>query len=122
MTVDCGQVFARDGDEVAYVYLVVEGTVSVVIELPEQHKQIVVRSAGTGDVFAWLAVIPPHTVIATLKADTRCRVVAIDRRKLLKLFENDPVLWHLMLTEAVQAMRDQLAAKNMAIQAYYASS
>jgi hypothetical protein len=57
-----------------------------------------------------------------LKADTRCRVVAIDRRKLLKLFENDPVLWHLMLTEAVQAMRDQLAAKNMAIQAYYASS
>ncbi len=118
--VESGHVFLSEGDEVPYLYLIEEGTVSVLIELPTKDREIEVGTVGPGEVFAWSALVPPHTATATVKATTRCRVVAVDCRKLLEAFEQDYQFGYVMMTKAAQVTRDRVAAMTIEVLAYFA--
>ena len=108
-----GHFFLHEGDTVPYLYLVVEGAVSVVIELPSHPQEISIAEVGSGEVFGWSALVPPHTAIASVKAAGSCRVVAIDCQKLLRVFEEDPRFGYIMMARAAQATRDRVAIINM---------
>lgn len=119
-TVEAGHFFVREGDEVPYLYLLEEGTVSILIEIPIKEKDIIVSTVGPAEVFAWSALVPPHTATASVKAITLCRVVAIDCRKLLEAFEADCQFGYIMMTKAAQVTRDRIAAMNIEMLAYFA--
>jgi CRP-like cAMP-binding protein len=59
-------------------------------------------------VFAWSALIPPHTATASGTALTECHVVAFDAEKLLQIFEEQPDFGYLMSVKAGQLIRDRL--------------
>jgi CRP-like cAMP-binding protein len=118
--VEAGHFFLHEGDEVPYLYLALEGTVSVVIELPAKDREIIVSTIGPSEVFAWSALVPPHTAIASVKASTPCHVVAIDCRELLEIFEEDYQFGYVMMTKAAQAARDRVASMDIEMLAYLA--
>ena len=118
--VEAGHFFLREGDEVPYLYLIVEGTANALIELPAKDKEIIVSTIGSGEVFAWSALVPPHKATASVKATTPCHVVAVDCRKLLEAFEEDCRFGYVMMTKAAQVTRDRISSMNIEFLAYLA--
>ena len=118
--VEAGHFFLREGGEVPYLYLVLEGTANVLIELPTKDREIIVSTIGPGEVFAWSALVPPHKATASVKATVPCRVVAVDCRKLLEAFKEDYQFGYVMMTKAAQVTRDRIASMNIEFLAYLA--
>lgn len=118
--VEAGHFFLHEKDETPYLYLVVAGKVSAVIELPGRDKEIVIGTIGSGDVFAWSALVPPHTATASVKAIEPCHVIAIDCRQLLEAFEDNPRFGYLMMTKAAQVTRDRVTTMTMETLTYLA--
>ena len=76
--------------ELKKLYFVLEGAVGLVIQVPDRDKEqplsgqltgklttkdITVSTVGTGGVFGWSALIPPHEATAGAKALTPCRAI-----------------------------------------------
>lgn len=118
--VEAGYFFLHERDETPYLYLIVQGTVTVLIELPGQDREIIVSTVGAGEVFAWSALVPPHTATASVMASTPCHVVAIDCLQLMEKFEEDPWFAYLMMQRAAQAIRDRIVVMTTETLAYLA--
>ena len=118
--VEAGHFFLHEKDETPFLYLLIEGEVSIVIELPGQDKEIIIGSVGPGDVFAWSALVPPHTATAGVKASSDCQVIAIDCRQLLEVFEEDCRFGYVMMTKTAQLTRDRISNMNIEFLAYLA--
>ena len=122
-TVDTEHFFFREDEESAHFYLILEGAVALVFELPErdvEHKiseqftrklktrDVVVSTVGPGDVFGWSGLVPPHKATAGAKAVTPCRVVSFDCKKLMEEFEKDCAFGYLMTQKAAQVISERL--------------
>jgi CRP-like cAMP-binding protein len=118
--VKAGHFFLHEKDETYYLYLVIEGKVSAVVELPGRDKEIVIGTVGPGDVFAWSALVPPHTATASVKALEPCHVVAIDCRPLLEAFEDDPRFGYQMMMKVAQLTRNRVNTMTTEVLAYLA--
>jgi len=116
--VEAGHFFMHEKDENPFLYLVTAGKVTIVIELPGKDKEIVVGEVGPGDLFAWSALVPPHTATASVKASSPCNVIAIDCRQLLEVFEDDPRFGYLMMMKLAQITRNRVTAMTTETLAY----
>ena len=123
VSVEAGHCFFDERDELKKLYLVAEGAVAIVIQVPDQEvkqplsgqltgklrtKGITVSTIGTGGVFAWSALIPPHKATASAQALTPCRAIALDCEKLRPILEEDRNLAYLMTLKAAQIVRERL--------------
>lgn len=123
ITAEEGHYFFKEGDNLHYFYLVLEGAVAIVFQVPTKEaakdvagqltremetRDIVVSTIGTGDVFAWSGLIPPYKATASAKAIMPCRVVAFDCSKLLEEFEKDCRFGYLMVQKAAQIIRQRV--------------
>lgn len=121
--VEAGHTFFQEEDKLDCFYLLVKGSVGIGIPVPDREakqnvagqllgelktKDVTISTVGTGDVFAWSALIPPYTATASGTALTDCQVVAFDAGKLLKLFEEQPDFGYLMSQKASQLIRNRL--------------
>jgi CRP-like cAMP-binding protein len=122
-TVEADHYFFHETDDLENFYLVLEGAVALVFEIPDHDieqqvsgqltgelktKDITVSTVGTGDIFGWSGVIPPHTATAGAKAITSSRVLAFDCEALLKTFDEDCRFGYLMAQKAAQVIRERL--------------
>jgi CRP-like cAMP-binding protein len=122
-TVETGHYFFHEGDELMVFYLVLEGAVAIVLEIPDRDveqqiagqltgelktKDVTTSTVGTGDVFGWSGLIPPHTSTASAKAVTPCRVVVFDCEELGKIFEEDCRFGYTMAQKGAQVIRERL--------------
>jgi len=122
-TMEAGHYFFQEGDELTEFYLVLEGAVAIVLQLTDQGvkqqiagqltgeiktKDVTTSTVGTGDVFGWSGIIPPHTATAGARAITPSRVVVFDCKELWKIFEEDCHLGLVMAQKAGQVIRERL--------------
>jgi CRP/FNR family cyclic AMP-dependent transcriptional regulator len=134
-SVEAGQFFFHEGDELAVFYLVLEGAVAIVLEIPnhdvEQQiagqltgelktKDVTTSTVGTGDVFGWSGLIPPHTSTAGAKAITPCRVVVFDCEELWNIFEEDCHFGLVMAQKGAQVIRERLRDMRIESLAHFA--
>jgi CRP-like cAMP-binding protein len=118
-----GHHFFHEGDELKKFYLLLEGAVAMVFEVPDPEveqqvssqltgklktRDITISTVGTGDVFGWSGLIPPHTATASGKAIMACRVVAFNSEKVLQLFDKDCGFGYAMAVKAAQVIRERL--------------
>ncbi len=122
-SVETGHYFFHEGDEMGHFYLVVEGAVAVIVEVPDQDvaheisgqltgklktRDVTVSTVGTGDVFGWSGLIPPYQSTAGAKAIMPCRVLVFDCRELRPIFEEDCRFGYVMTQKAAQVIRERL--------------
>ncbi len=122
-TVDVDHFFFREEEIAEYFYLLLEGAVAIVYELPErefdqkisdqfmrtlQTKDVVVSTVGPGDIFGWHGIVPPFEARAGAKAVTPCRVVAFDSKLLMDEFEKDCGFGYIMTQKAAQIISERL--------------
>ena len=115
-----GHYFHHEGDDLEYLYLILEGEINVITKLPQKGKEVVLSTMGVGDVFGWSALVPPHSATAGAKSITPCRVVALDRRELMKKFEEDCQFGYLMMQKVAQLIRERLNDLRIETMAYIA--
>ncbi len=122
-SVDEGHCIFHEGDILDHFYLVLEGTVAIVIEVPDRdevqtlarqltgnvkNRDVTVSTVRPGNIFGWSALIPPYKSTAGAKAQTPCRVVSFDCEELLPLCDEDHEFGHLMTQKVAQVIRDRL--------------
>ena len=122
-SVETGHCFFHEGDELAAFYLVLEGAVAIVLEIPNHSveqkiagqltgelttKDVTTSTVGTGDIFGWSGLIPPHAATASAKAITPCRVIEFDCEELCKIFEEDCHFGLVMAQKGAQVIRERL--------------
>jgi len=123
VSIEEGNYFFHEDAPLNHFYLLLEGAVAIVFQLPERdvkHKiseqfardlktrDAIVSTVGTGDVFGWSGLVPPHNATAGAKALTKCRAIALECAELRKIFEEDYHFGYLMTQRAAQVMRDRL--------------
>ncbi len=128
-TVETGHYFFHEGDELGSFYLVLEGAVAIVVEVPDRDveqefsgqltgklkiKDVTTSTVRTGDIFGWSGLIPPHKATAAVKAIMPCRVLAFNSRELWQLFEDDCRFAFVMTLKGAQVIRERL--RNMRIE------
>lgn len=113
--------FNQEGEELTHVFIILEGEVSIVTNLPQKDKEITLCTLGTGDLFGWSALVPPYASTASAKATTPVRAIDFDAKALRGYFEEDPRFGYLMMQKIAQVVRDRLNALRIETIAYIAS-
>jgi CRP-like cAMP-binding protein len=123
ISVDADHRFFSEGDELHAFYLVVEGDVAVVFDVPDrQVKQsvagqltgklvtddVVISHVGPGEPFGWSAIANEGGATAGAIAQSNAKVIAFSKDKLLEAFQQDPELDRLMLRHVLQSLQQRL--------------
>ncbi|MFN2114196.1 MAG: cyclic nucleotide-binding domain-containing protein [Anaerolineae bacterium] len=124
VSVEEGHRFFREGDELERFYLMIKGAADIVMEVPDRDKaskdisgqltgematnDVTVSSVGSGDVFGWSGLIPPHTASAGAIARTPSRVAEFDSHALNDAFAEDRLLGFVLTQRAANVMRERL--------------
>lgn len=122
-TVEVGHYFFHESEQLDKLFLILEGAVAVVIEIPEdgahqsvanqferklQTTDVVTSAIGPGEVFGISALVPPPTASASAKATTPCHIVAFNCPELLQLFAEDCGFGYLMMQRIAHVFRSRL--------------
>ncbi len=87
------EVIFRVGDEAEYLYVLEEGQIDLVMEVPptleEAATTVVVDRITTGGFFGWSALVEPRFYVMSAICKEPSRVVAIGGTELRTLFDND---------------------------------
>jgi CRP/FNR family cyclic AMP-dependent transcriptional regulator len=133
--IELDQYFFREDETADNCYLLLEGAVAIVFELPEravEHKlsdqfsrelktrDVVISTIGPGDVFGWSGIVPPHKATAGAKSLTTCRVVAFDCKALVNELEKDYSFGFIMMQKAAQVISERLRDLRIESLAYVA--
>jgi CRP-like cAMP-binding protein len=106
--IEKGQYFHNEGDQIDKVYIIVEGEVSLVTNLPQQDKEVVINTLSPGEVFGWTSLLPPYTAGAGAKSVTSCKIVEFNSTDLREKFEKDYEFGYLMMIKVAQIIRERL--------------
>jgi CRP-like cAMP-binding protein len=85
-----GTVLFEDGEDSPFFYVILDGYVSLEIEHPYTEEIIDVDTAVSGDLLGWSAVLGQHSMTATARSVSRCRLACFDVDKIKGLCEGDP--------------------------------
>jgi NADH dehydrogenase len=86
-----GQVVFREGDRGDWLYIVVDGEVEVLRQVPGQGE-VALRRLGAGECFGEIALVSDRPRTATVRATAAADVLAVDREAFQVLFANLPPL------------------------------
>jgi CRP-like cAMP-binding protein len=103
-----GETFFREGDTQDYVYIVLEGRVSLDIFVPH-HGKVRFCTAEPYDVFGWSSVTPgirQRTAGAVAVLD--CTVACLDAEKLRQLAEKDHDFGYLLMRRLANVVASRL--------------
>ncbi len=118
MTIDQGQFFFHEEDTLDAAYILVEGEVSILTELPEKKMEIVTGVIKPGEMFGWSALLPPYLATASARASKPCRVIAFNCQVLRALFEEDAPFAFVLTQRIAQVIRERLQSLRIESLAY----
>jgi CRP-like cAMP-binding protein len=98
----------RQGEFMARVLLVLEGSVALEIDLPE-HEVRQIQTVGPGELLCWSPLLGSLCVTATARTKTPTRLISLDARQLLNLCQDDPRLGFALMKRTARALATRLA-------------
>jgi CRP/FNR family cyclic AMP-dependent transcriptional regulator len=106
---DANSFIFREGSNAEKLFVLIEGTVDIMINTDEEGlQQETVSTLAHGDVFCWSAVVEPHVLTASGFAATPATVLAIDGAGLRALFELDCHLGYCILQKSATVISNRL--------------
>jgi len=117
-----GQLVCAIGEKLDNFFLVLDGNLEILFELPHldvdyfstgqptqlNTELVIIGHLGPGDICGWSGLVPPFISTSSVRASTKCKIIAFDCSILLKAFENDCNLGFYMIQAAAQAIGKRL--------------
>ena len=91
-TYDAQDFVVNEGEEARKIYVLIEGSVAIQIQLKRYQYIIVNTVEGKGELFGWSALVEPKCYSAAIKCLEKTKVLSIGGEELEKLFKDDPVM------------------------------
>ena len=109
-----GAMIFREGDSSELVYLIIEGEVSLLTQVPG-HGQVTILVLEPGQLLGWSSLFPPQRKTAGARTNAATRAIAINALKLLDLCQGDTdfgysIMWKVadIISGRLRAAREQL--------------
>lgn len=99
----------REGDISELVYLIEEGQVLVVTQVPG-HGQVTLLTLGPGMLLGWSSLFPPERKTAGAVSDTPTKVIAINATQLRELAQTDHALGNSIMWRVAEIISNRLRA------------
>lgn len=96
-----------EGAEAAKLYILAKGKVDLRYKLPGKPatKESTITNLIAGDTFGWSAMIPPHIYkLGAYCDEDRTQFLIIEREEALRLFEAEPRIGYIFMTNLAQVM------------------
>lgn len=126
-TYPTGEVLCAQGEPGQTLYVLIAGKTAVYVETDEGNN-VMVNTGQPHDYFGEMALLVEGTVrSATIRAQTDCTVLAIDRKPFLQIADQNPALLRHLAVQLTDHLRNndrlvihELRQKNRAIKQTYA--
>lgn len=99
-----GDAIFAAGEAPEYFWLVLEGQVNLVWDIPEGPAlpENTISTLSEGMPFGWSSLVPPHKYRLSAHCTSRsCKTVRIPRNRLLQLFEDDAQLGYKVMSKVI---------------------
>lgn len=99
-----GEAIFAAGEAPEYFWLVLEGQVNLVWDIPEGPAlpENTISTLSEGMPFGWSSLVPPHKYRLSAHCTSRsCKTVRIPRNRLLQLFEDDAQLGYKVMSKVI---------------------
>jgi CRP/FNR family cyclic AMP-dependent transcriptional regulator len=100
--------FFKEDDLLDSFYLLIEGEVGIVTEIPRKSLFVQSSTIVPGEVFGWSGLVPPHKATASAKALTTCKIVEFDAPAIRQKFQEDCGLGFLMMQRTAAIISERL--------------
>lgn len=110
--VRAGSMLAREGAPADQFFVVRDGRAAIEVEAPGRGE-LMVATAGPGDVIGWSWLFPPHRWRFDVRAVTDLHVIALDGACLRGKCDNDPKLGYELMKRFSAVVVAQLEATRL---------
>ena len=89
------------GEDADYLWIVMEGVVDLRLDFPglASSEENTLSSISEGGAFGWSAIVSPNKYrLSGYSTAKGCKLVKVERESLLKLFEKDPDIGYLVMS------------------------
>lgn len=118
-------ILLEEGKKADTLYLLMEGSLSLFYLVederqPNLRKEFPVGDINPGEPFGISALIEPHVLTSSVRADTLCQVIRIDAQALKDLCEQDCDLGYTLMKQIARAAMDRLNSTRIQLAAAWA--
>jgi CRP/FNR family cyclic AMP-dependent transcriptional regulator len=118
-------ILLEEGKKADTLYLLMEGSLSLFYLVederqPNLRKEFPVGDINPGEPFSISALIEPHVLTSSVRADTLCQVIRIDAQALKDLCEQDCDLGYILMKQIARAAMDRLTSTRIQLAAAWA--
>jgi CRP-like cAMP-binding protein len=98
---ETGQFLFKAGSDAKNMYIVKEGQVNIIVEVPEKpgdkSNQRTVDVISQGSLMGWSAIVRPHLYALSGVCQQSCKVISINGDELLSLFDQNYLIGYKVL-------------------------
>ncbi|MHC4930981.1 MAG: cyclic nucleotide-binding domain-containing protein [Planctomycetota bacterium] len=85
-----GEVIVRQGEPGRAMYVIQDGTVDIIVE--RDGREVLLRTAGAGEIVGEMAIVDQEVRSATVRAKGEARILTVDKKTFLRRITEDPSL------------------------------
>lgn len=105
-----GAVIAHAGAPAEQFFLLIEGRVSLELEVPGRDESVLLETVRAPDVIGWSWALAPHRWAFTVRAHERSRALVLDAARLRAAMEEDPALGFALMKGLLAVVAARLGA------------
>ena len=111
--VEAGGTLFSQGDPAKYLYLVIEGSVVLTMNVGRKGAQTLeeLEPLGKDRVVGWSSMVKPHVYKMGAYAKQRSRVIAFEGNRLHQLFDENPSFGYYFLQRLTEVIGSRLIGK-----------
>lgn len=111
--IEAGGVLFSQGDPAKYLFLVVEGTIVLTMNVGQKGAQTLeeLEPLGKDRVVGWSSMVKPHVYKMGAYAKQKSKVIAFEGNRLNKLFDDNPSFGYYFLQRLTEVIGSRLIGK-----------
>jgi CRP/FNR family cyclic AMP-dependent transcriptional regulator len=109
LQLDCGETFMHEGDETAFLAIVVRGRVALRLRVPERGA-ITILTLDPGDIVGWSAIVAPYRATTTATTLEPTELAIVEAGELRALLASDAEVAAVFLPKVLETVTSRVAA------------
>jgi len=106
-TYEAGAIIAKEGKKANDLYLIAEGTASIIVGLGKTYERQI-QTASRFELVGWSSVVPPYSYKGSVRVEKKLTALLFNGQALRDLSSKDPVLGCIIYQWIISALSQRL--------------